>query len=107
MPRDSLVGSSRRCGWARKFAFRALTKTHRIGRPLCLENPRPEGAEYSLTESDPSPFHAEPEHSLAGVLGWLLAKVAAPALIAMVSTKDNPVQLALGLDGRVLFFCAF
>ena len=37
--------------WARKFAFRALPKTHRIGRPLCLENPRPEGAEYSLTES--------------------------------------------------------
>src|SRR5271169_1257869 len=36
-------------------------KTHRIGRPLCLENPRPEGAEYSLTESAPSPFHAEPE----------------------------------------------
>ena len=28
---------------AREFAFRALPKTHRIGRPLCLENPRPEG----------------------------------------------------------------
>ena len=42
--------------------FALFPKTHRIGRPLCLENPRPEGAEYSLTESDPSPFHAEPEH---------------------------------------------
>src|ERR1700686_1679821 len=41
--------------------FAPFPKTHRIGRPLCLENPRPEGAEYSLTESDPSPFHAEPE----------------------------------------------
>src|SRR6266852_5072775 len=41
--------------------FALFPKTHRIGRPLCLENPRPEGAEYSLTESDPSPFHAEPE----------------------------------------------
>ena len=30
--------------------------------PLCLENPRPERAEYSLTENAPSPFHAEPEH---------------------------------------------
>jgi len=42
--------------------FAPFPKTHRIGRPLCLENPRPEGAEYSLTESAPAPFHAEPEH---------------------------------------------
>ena len=42
--------------------FALCPKTHRIGRPLCLENPRPEGAEYSLTESALSPFHAEPEH---------------------------------------------
>src|ERR1700692_4223000 len=38
--------------------FALFPKTHRIGRPLCLENPRPEGAEYSLTESATSPFHA-------------------------------------------------
>ena len=61
MLRDSLVGSSRRCLRARKFAFHALPKTHRIDRPLCLKNPHPEGAEYSLTERDSSPFHAEPE----------------------------------------------
>src|ERR1022692_5048566 len=42
--------------------FALCPKPYRIGRPLCLENPRPEGAEYSLTESAPSPFHAEPEH---------------------------------------------
>src|ERR1017187_8534546 len=41
--------------------FALCPKAYRIGRPLCLENPRPEGAEYSLTESAPSPFHAEPE----------------------------------------------
>src|SRR5664279_5721062 len=41
--------------------FALCPRTHRIGRPLCLENPRPEGAEYSLTESAPSPLHAEPE----------------------------------------------
>src|ERR1039457_4255837 len=29
--------------------------------PYALENPRPEGAEYSLTESATSPLHAEPE----------------------------------------------
>ena len=31
-------------------------------RPPCLENPRPEGAEFTLTENAPSPFHAEPKH---------------------------------------------
>ena len=30
-------------------------------RPPCLENPRPEGAESTLTENAPSPFHAEPK----------------------------------------------
>ena len=29
----------------------------------CLENPRPEGAESSLTESASSPFQAEPAHN--------------------------------------------
>src|ERR1035441_7032748 len=65
--------------------FALCPKPYRIGRPLCLENPRPEGAEYSLTESAPSPFHAEPEHlphpsPVAGVLlpafrPWLLPLV--------------------------------
>jgi hypothetical protein len=32
-------------------------------RPPCLENPRPEGAESTLTENAPSPFHAEPRHA--------------------------------------------
>ena len=31
-------------------------------RPPCLENPRPEGAESTLTENVASPFHAEPRH---------------------------------------------
>src|SRR5713226_7063585 len=30
----------------------------------CLKNPRPEGAESSLTESASSPFQAEPAHYL-------------------------------------------
>src|SRR5437899_11568878 len=33
-------------------------------RPSCLENPRPEGAESTLTENAASPFHAEPRHFL-------------------------------------------
>ena len=32
-------------------------------RSSCLENPRPEGAESSLTENVTSPFQAEPVHS--------------------------------------------
>jgi hypothetical protein len=31
-------------------------------RPRCLENPRPEGAESTLTENAASPFPAEPKH---------------------------------------------
>ena len=31
-------------------------------RPSCLENPRPERAESSLTENVTSPFQAEPTH---------------------------------------------
>ena len=35
-------------------------------RPPCLENPRPEGAESTLTGKRPSPFHAEPRHNKIG-----------------------------------------
>src|SRR5947207_8273875 len=63
---------------ARKFIFRALPETYRIGRPLCLENPRPEGAEYLLPESAPSPFHAEPTHNPHNVLTNFLALPVSP-----------------------------
>ena len=36
--------------------------SHRTIDPQCLENPRPEGAEPTLTENVSSPFHAEPRH---------------------------------------------
>ncbi len=32
-------------------------------RPPCLENPRPEGAESTLTENAASPFQAEPRQT--------------------------------------------
>lgn len=32
-------------------------------RPPCLENPRPEGADSTLTENAASPFHAEPKQN--------------------------------------------
>jgi predicted permease len=48
---------------------------------------------------------------IAGALGWLLAQVTAPALVAMLSEKTRPVRFALSHgflrgDARVLLFCA-
>lgn len=42
----------------------------------------------------------------AGALGWAVARIAAPGLIAMLSEKAQPVRLALAMDTRVLLFCA-
>ena len=36
-------------------------------RPSCLENPRPAGAESTLTENASSPFHAEPRQAIVGI----------------------------------------
>ena len=48
MLRDNLVGSSHRCSIGTEHS--------------CLENPRPQGAESSLTENVTLPFQAEPAH---------------------------------------------
>ena len=40
----------------------AQHQSHRTIDPQCIENPRPAGAESTLTESASSPFHAEPRH---------------------------------------------
>ena len=42
----------------------------------------------------------------AGALGWAIAQIASPALIAMLSEKVQPVRFALSMDTRVLLFCA-
>ena len=42
---------------------------------------------------------------LAGCCGWILARVTAPALVAMVSKQTDPIRLDLALDTRVLLFC--
>src|SRR3984885_1142480 len=42
---------------------------------------------------------------LAGGLGWLLARVIAPLLVALLSQESDPVQFVLAIDSRVLFFC--
>lgn len=43
--------------------------------------------------------------ALSGLGGWLLARAAAPALVAMVSKRTDPVRLDFALDTRVLLFC--
>jgi hypothetical protein len=44
------------------LALRTNRKQSSDDRPPCLENPRPAGAESTLTENGASPFHAEPGH---------------------------------------------
>src|SRR5450432_2707775 len=45
---------------ARRPRFRALQKTHRIGRPQCLENPKPLRGR-NADETERAPLQAEPE----------------------------------------------
>jgi predicted permease len=42
---------------------------------------------------------------LAGGVAWLLARWCGPALVSFLSTQNQPVQLALAMDTRVLLFC--
>ena len=42
---------------------------------------------------------------LAGGLGWMLARMAAPLLARLLSVESDPVQLVLAIDTRVLLFC--
>src|SRR6266849_5826294 len=66
MLRDDLVGLIEPMlsgAGAYPLALRTNRKQSSDDRPACLENPRPAGAESTLTENVASPFHAEPGHS--------------------------------------------
>ena len=66
MLRDNLVGLIEpmlSSAGANPLALRTARKKPSDDRPPCLENPRPEGAELTLTENAPPPFHAEPKHN--------------------------------------------
>ena len=65
MLRDNLVGLIEpmlSSAGANPLALRTARKKPSDDRPPCLENPRPEGAELTLTENAPPPFQAEPKH---------------------------------------------
>src|SRR6266849_7314944 len=62
MLRDNLVGLIEPMlsgAGAYPLALRTNRKQSSDDRPACLENPRPAGAESTLTENVASPFHAE------------------------------------------------
>ncbi len=66
MLRDNLVGLIEpmlNSAGAYSLALCTEWKPSSDDRPRCLENPRPEGAESTLTENACSPFHAEPRQS--------------------------------------------
>ena len=74
MPRDNRAGSSSRCSAARETYPLALhtdnQKESSDDRPLCLENPRPAGADSTLTENAASPLQAEPAQILTTYRTW-------------------------------------
>src|SRR5580700_3754169 len=52
-----------------------MLRDNRVGSShQCLENPRPAGAELSLTEDVTSPFQAEPTHDVHGLLKRRVAR---------------------------------
>ena len=56
---------------ANPLALHADGRKSSDDRPSCLENPRPAGAESTLTENVASPFQAEPRHIPERLLkGW-------------------------------------
>jgi hypothetical protein len=67
-------------------------------RPSCLENPRPAGAESTLTENASSPFHAEPRHVPSGIrrrrLKWWTA------LVRRTMNRPNPFFLQMCVKPR-------
>ena len=64
MLRDNLVGliAPMRISAGVDPLALSIQKQASDDRSSCLENPRPEGAESSLTENVTSPFQAEPAH---------------------------------------------
>ena len=76
MLRDNLVGLIEpmlSSAGANPLALCTAKKMPSDDRPPCLENPRPEGAESTLTENAASLFHAEPTHFQDGWMSfeWL------------------------------------
>ena len=75
MLRDNLAGSSSRCAGAYPLALFNHNHQPSDDRPHALKIPAPIGAESTLTENAPSPFHAEPGHNRV-LTHWLSGNIA-------------------------------
>src|SRR4029077_3127834 len=96
MLRDNLVGliePMRNSAGADPLAL-SIQKQASDDRSICLENPRPEGAESSLTENVTSPFQAEPAHLV--LVGFTRS------LYARALFHPDPIPPYLYLHGIVL-----
>jgi hypothetical protein len=83
---------------------RSSQKPHRIGRPSCLENPRPKRGIYQLTESDLSPFQAEPAQ------GQSTSASAGPSadlniLVALMRMTEVTARSTGGKEGSLGAMC--
>ena len=95
MLRDNLVGLIEpmlNSAGAYSLALCTEWKPSSDDRPRCLENPRPEGAESTLTENACSPFHAEPRHyqKIGGF--WLLSREEAISAVRIFGKETLTVD---------------
>jgi hypothetical protein len=106
MLRDNLVGLIEpmlSSAGAYTLALGTARKQSSDDRPPCLENPRPEGAESTLTENAASPFHAEPKHIEAQLFTVSLSGAYIYLRRCKVQLhKTTPAQGALDLNGASL-----
>jgi len=74
----------------------AQHKSHRTIDPQCLENPRPAGAESTLTGNAASPFPAEPRHLQQGVAVRCLSgmSIVQPVMLCTPSAVSEPKYYA-------------
>src|SRR2546427_7497041 len=77
------------------LAPRTNRKQSSDDRPVCLENPRPAGAESTLTENVASPFHAEPGQFAFGAFeqkrepGSIVASPSTPAELTTFASQTS------------------
>src|SRR5438105_13910119 len=100
MLRDNLAGSSSRCSAGGLLSRCTLTgRSHRTIDPLCLENPRPAGAEPTLTENVASPFHAEPRQLNQFVFCVVLSQVSkSQSALHIYPVDRNMESFDLGMN---------
>jgi len=77
---------------------------HRTIDPQCLENPRPAGAESTLTDNAASPFHAEPRHKplikKLNVFVGLLTCVDGANVLNLDGKSSDTVTVTAMFDGK-------